>query len=256
MTRSACFYLPRKGTIDRIRAMSLILAIETSSPLLSVALKNRKGAIHEKSLEGYFKHGENLIPFIDQILKKNRLKIGAVDFFLIGRGPGSFTGLRVGFATLKGFLAARPTPCYGALSLDIIAQGIDLPDGVSLCVCLDARREKIYARFYERQKGIWKAKTKPGVLSVEELLSLSPAKIHFAGDALIPYADMIKMKAAKRKIHFLPRRLWYPTASHLIELFEADSAVQKLAKPKDFEPLYFRLPEAEEKRKTQHAAAC
>ena len=71
-----------------------------------------------------------------------------MDAFLIDRGPGSFTGLRIGFATLKGFFAFSPKNCYGPLSLDIIARAIDLPEGSALGVLLDARREKIFARFY------------------------------------------------------------------------------------------------------------
>ncbi|MBI3313881.1 MAG: tRNA (adenosine(37)-N6)-threonylcarbamoyltransferase complex dimerization subunit type 1 TsaB [Candidatus Omnitrophica bacterium] len=244
--------------------MPNILAIETSSPLLSIALKTRKGRIFEKSLEGYYKHGENILVFIDQLLKKAHLKMKDIDIFLIGRGPGSFTGLRVGFATLKGFLAARKKPCYGALSLDIIAQGIDLPEGSRLGVLLDARREKIYARIYERRKNQWKAKKKPGVWSVEELTGEFPGEIHLAGDGLQRYGEEIKKSSVKRyqvpfggnrKIHFLSESSWYPTASHLIELFEAGKTVQKLEKPKDFIPLYFRLTEAEEKRR-EHAATC
>jgi tRNA threonylcarbamoyl adenosine modification protein YeaZ len=69
------------------------------------------------------KHAEKILPVIDRLLKKEKLKIRDIDAFLIGRGPGSFTGLRVGFATLKGFLATCPKPCYGAFSLDIIAAG-------------------------------------------------------------------------------------------------------------------------------------
>ena len=76
------------------------------------------------------KHAENLLPVIDRLLKKEKLKIGNIDAFLISRGPGSFTGLRIGFATLKGFLATHPKPCYGAFSLDVIAAGIKVPGTV------------------------------------------------------------------------------------------------------------------------------
>ena len=236
--------------------MPNILAIETSSPFLSAAVKKGKGPVHEKNLEGFMKHGENLVPIIDQLLKKTRLKIGAIDFFLIGQGPGSFTGLRVGFATLKGFMAACKKPCRGALSLDVIAHGIDLPDGSALCVCLDARREKIYARFYKRRNGAWKSGKKPRVLSVEELVREFPAEIYLAGDGLARYGNGIKTRAGERKVSFLARTSWYPKASTLIKLFEEDLAIKKLENPKDFTPLYFRLPEAEEKRRKHHAAAC
>ena len=101
-----------------------LLAIETSSPALSVAIKRSGTKLRHATVQGYMKHAENLLPVIDRLLKKEKLKIGDMDAFLISRGPGSFTGLRIGFATLKGFLATCPKPCYGASSLDVIASGI------------------------------------------------------------------------------------------------------------------------------------
>ena len=91
---------------------------------------------------------------------------------------------------------------------------------------------------------------------MEELLGEFPAEIYLAGDGLARYGEEIKTKSGTRKIHFLPRSSWYPEASTLIRLFEADLAIPTLANPKDFLPLYFRLPEAEEKRRKHHAAAC
>jgi hypothetical protein len=147
--------IPLLFFLNRIQLHMNLLAIETSSPVLSIALKKHGGKIRHGIVKGYMKHAENLLPVIDRLLKKEKLEIGDIDTFLISRGPGSFTGLRIGFATLKGFLATCPKPCYGALSLDVIAAGIK-PAGTDLAlkghenltVCLDARRGKLYTRSY------------------------------------------------------------------------------------------------------------
>ncbi len=101
-----------------------LLAIETSSPVLSVAIQKAGGKIRQATVKGYMKHAEHLLPLIDRLLRQEKLKIGDIDAFLISRGPGSFTGLRIGFATLLGFLATQPKPCYGAYSLDVIAAAL------------------------------------------------------------------------------------------------------------------------------------
>ena len=232
--------------------MDSVLAFETSSPVLSVAFKKGKSAITEKISRGFFRHSEKLLPAADGLLRKNKISSAKVGTFLIGRGPGSFTGLRVGFATLKGFLASKKRFCYGALSLDLIAEKIRLPDESRLAVGLDARREKIYARFYRRKGSRWQAEGEPEVLGVEEFCGRLRGGDFIAGDAIAKYGREIRRSAGAR---LLEERLWYPRASALISLWERrDAALVRLEKPSDFLPLYFRLAEAEEKKR-EHAHA-
>ena len=84
----------------------IILAFETSSPYLSVAL-GFGGKIRELCSKSPLKHSENLIGLMDQLLKAERLTLEKIDAFAIDQGPGSFTGLRIGFSFLKGLLAVR-----------------------------------------------------------------------------------------------------------------------------------------------------
>ena len=251
--------------------MHSLLALETSSPVLSVAVKKGAGPILESSFDrgGVTPpvHSEHLIPSIDRLLKKIRLSLQDIDAFLMGRGPGSFTGLRIGFAALKGLLEVshKRKDCYGALSLDMIAENAagHLRDGTSLGAILDARREKIYARFYRIRKGHAAAAGNPEVVSLEQIVSRLPSEIYLTGDALARYQAGFEKAAGKKEIHFLPESLWYPKASTLIEWYEGmkpnlrgklTSPLQRLKKPADFLPLYFRLSEAEEKR-NNHARA-
>ena len=224
--------------------MKTILAIETSAPILSVALGTQDGKIKELSARGPLQHSENLIPLIDQLLKKQKLSLDKIDAFAIDRGPGSFTGLRIGFSLLKGFLAVRKRPCYGALSLDMIAQVVGarfIPSphkDFRLGVLIDARRDLIYSRFYKFHKGEWVAEGKLKLLSLTELTGEARPGTKLAGDTLSRYSIQFEIQPA------------LPSARVLVQWFQnKDRRLLPLKSPQDFIPLYFRASEAEEKRR-------
>jgi len=232
-----------------------LLAVETSSPILSVAWQRRGGKISEYTVRGMFEHAENLMPMIDRSLRQSRLKPRDLGAFLIGRGPGSFTGLRVGFATLKGFLALKRKPCYGASSLDLIAARIPCREDWGLCVCLNARREKVYARFYQCRRKEWSPQGRILTLSLPELLKRLPRKLLIAGDALNRYAPEFRDFARNPNydLRFLSEKYWYPRASTMIRKFpcrklKKTAILQRLQNPGDFIPLYFRHPTEEKRR--------
>ena len=215
-----------------------------------MALKKNNEEILEESIEGFLNHAENLMPIISGFLKKKKLRIQNVDAFLIDRGPGSFTGLRIGLATLKGFLALDKKKCYGALSLDLISENAKPSENSWLAVCLDARREKIYFRLYQRRKERWIPFRKSQTVPFSELIKFLPEHTAIAGDALARYRSLFETEMRDKQMDYLPQESWYPKASTLISFFlNKDSRLVPLEKPKDFLPLYFRLSEAEEKRK-------
>jgi len=229
--------------------MSNIFALDTSSPVLSVALQKGEDPIRESTLEGFLSHAENLLPMMHDLLKQEGLQIHDIDSFLIGRGPGSFTGLRIGFATLKAICALKPVSCFGAESLDMIAGGIETQKASELAVCLDARREKIYVKRFQNQDGQWESIEDAEVLSVDQTVrKLSPGTL-ITGDALDRYQDQFLKRS--KNISFLSREQWYPRASLLIRWFRQGRAglLSQLEEPIDFVPLYYRRSEAEEKKK-------
>ena len=230
--------------------METLLAIETSSAVLSLAVQNSKGSQYSKSFKGPHNHAEKIVPFIDELFKKSKTSLEKTSAFLTGRGPGSFTGLRVGFATLKGFLALEKIPCYGALSLDIIAENKKfkkLPEGSHLAVALDAFRQKIYLRVYEMRSKEWVPKGEVQTLNFAQTFETIPEKSLVTGNALAKYEKEFKQRAAAKKIKFAEEKLWCPQASALIELFnKKDPKIQKVSE-QELLPLYFRLSEAEER---------
>lgn len=227
-----------------------ILAFDTSSSVLSVALKTGKSKIDEARLTGFFQHAENLLPLIAKLLKKHKTSLEKIDLFLLGRGPGSFTGLRVGFATLKGFMAGHSKRCEGALSLDMLVEPVDLPEKSWLGVCLDAGRQRLFFRVYRKTRLGWQPKGKIQMLSVEETAHKLPANAYITGDALRRYQTALLEAAPLKKFIPLEETLWYPSAAALIRLaLEKPESLKPLKSAADLIPRYFRLSEPEERRK-------
>ena len=218
--------------------MKTILAFETSTGFLSVALGNEKGKISEAFSKRPLRHSENLIPLLDKLLKKERLALSEIDAFAIDRGPGSFTGLRIGFSLLKGFLAVRKRPCYGALSLDMMTAKVRLAEGSRLAVVVDARRDLIYSRFYRARRREWVSERKLELLSLSQLSSRLSKETLLVGESLARYTSEIEVRPA------------FPCARTLVDWFhEKNPRLTRLEAPRDFVPLYFRASEAEERKR-------
>ncbi|MFZ5801560.1 MAG: tRNA (adenosine(37)-N6)-threonylcarbamoyltransferase complex dimerization subunit type 1 TsaB [Candidatus Omnitrophota bacterium] len=232
--------------------MNPCLALDTSSSILSVAVSSDGKKIRDLHVPGLFRHAENLLPVLVRLLRKKKVRLDALGAILINRGPGSFTGLRIGFSTLKGLLAVKKIPCYGALSLDVIAAGIRLPRPSCLAICLDAYRGQFYVRHYHNARGGWRPLGKARIETPESFIRALPETAAIAGDALERYRDNLQKmaEAAGKKVRFLRKDSWYPKASVLVRWhFEKSPFLKKLAKPKELLPLYFRRSEAEERRK-------
>ncbi len=236
-----------------------LLAIETSGPHLSVAVRKGRELPSELGLEGFLEHAKNLLPMIHKGLSQKGLILQDIDAFLIGRGPGSFTGLKIGFATLKAFLACKKKPCYGVSSLDMIALQAPIEGKPRLGVLLDARRERLYARFYRRQKDRWVPSGPVKASTLPEVISKTPDSSYLAGDALRRYRDVFEKAKGLHSAEFLPEARWHPRASTLIRCFEQNrdhlskqsSFLKKMEGPEDFVPLYLRHPVAVRKKRSR-----
>ncbi len=222
-----------------------VLAFDTSSPVLTVSCVRCDGIRSEANLTGPYQHSENLFSLIDHCLKCLKLDLREIDAFGIGMGPGSFTGLRIGFSCLKGFALACGRPLYGISSLDLIAEGV--PAGIGrLAVIVNARRERIYCAFFRSRDGVFERESpEDEVLSIHDLKEKTRGEIAFTGDALLEYGDALR--SGNPAARFLEGKFWYPRIEPLVRMIQSRS---KRMKPLDLEslkPQYLRLSEAEEK---------
>lgn len=134
------------------------LVVDTASPYVTCGLVTPDGST-TRTIDNPRGHNEILIPSIMDLLAGADLSPRHIDAVIAGRGPGPFTGLRVGMATAAAFAQARDIPCYGVCSLDGIANaphilnGLDplnstTDGGPTILVATDARRREIYWRLY------------------------------------------------------------------------------------------------------------
>lgn len=125
-----------------------VLALDSSTDLLSVALVTPAGKA-EASLDLGLKHAERIVDLVDFCLSRASLKPSDLDLVACARGPGSFTGLRIGMATAKGMALALGKPWISVPTLDCLAWGREAFQG-AVAPVLDGRRGRVYTAIYER----------------------------------------------------------------------------------------------------------
>ena len=125
-----------------------VLALDTSSPVLTVAVIGPDDVVVRREEDAPNRHGERLMPLVHDALHRADVDIRTLDAVGVGLGPGPFTGLRVGVVTAAAVADALGIPAYGMCSLDAIAAGV--ADGArDFLVVTDARRRQVYWARYD-----------------------------------------------------------------------------------------------------------
>ena len=119
-----------------------ILAIDTSTAVLSIALKTET-SYEERLIDGNFSHSEDLLPEIEKLLARASLDISELSLIVTAKGPGSFTGLRIGMASAKGIASALSIPVVSIPTLDAIYHAVSFYPGAVISV-IDAKKRKFY----------------------------------------------------------------------------------------------------------------
>lgn len=134
----------------------MILCIETSTAVCSVALVNDGNLVAlRESLDGQ-NHAEKITVFIDELMKEANLSYHQLEAVAVSKGPGSYTGLRIGVSTAKGFCYAMEKPLIAIDTLAAMAHGFksdtqQLTDNDILCPMIDARRMEVYSAFFNKK---------------------------------------------------------------------------------------------------------
>lgn len=211
--------------------MTLLLALDTATPYVAVALHDDTDVVVELGSERPMKHGEQLAPLVAAALEQ----VGAVrqDLTAVaaGVGPGPFTGLRVGLVTARTLGFVLEVPVYGVCTLDVLAveaaEAADGGMGTEFCVATDARRKEVYLATYDadgtRLDG--PVVDRPAVLATDRPV---------VGEGAVLYPE------------------WFPTARGPVRPsagWLARTVAGERAELLDPEPLYLRRPDAELPRK-------
>ncbi len=221
-----------------------VIAVETSTLAGSVALVDEGEIIGEAAVDKKITHSEKLLPLIDQILKNSQVPLEEVEGFAVSLGPGSFTGLRIGIATIKGLAFATNKPVAGISTLDVLAQQLLFSESL-ICPILDARKGEVYAAFYQGDgKGNLKKLTPDLAAKPEELIKKTKERVIFLGSGVKVYKEIIR-KGLKEKAIFAPPFLNHPRAAILGALSLPRFKKNETLELENFHPIYIRPSEAE-----------
>lgn len=209
-----------------------ILALETSSPLGSVALIGADG-IHQQSFSSAHRHSSELVPAVGKLLAKAKLRAEQVDLWAVGLGPGSFLGIRSSIAAAKGFALATGKPVVGVPSFDALAG--NLPDHAGcddIAVVSHAGRSEMYFGLYSRGR-----KTILELLQPADLRWRIRRRTYFAGWELQRFAEEIRQAVGDRAV--IAGEEYYPSA--LVLARQAKTKFQEQSKGDEtLEPIYLR----------------
>lgn len=151
----------------------LVLGVDTSLPLLTVALLKDGAVIGAVTLEGKGSRNEKLLPAIDWLLAESGTARHAIDLFAVTRGPGSFTGVRIGLATVQGLALALNKPVVAMSTHEAIAQSA-AAGGAALSIADDAGRGEFYVSRFAHGKEIeaphLAREVEPGALRVADFV--------------------------------------------------------------------------------------
>lgn len=209
-----------------------ILAVDTSSERGSVCILDKGQVLGEIRLACSVQHSERLFRSIDFLFDYVSFGLADIELFVAARGPGSFTGLRLGLAAMEGFAAAHGKPGAGVSTLEALAWKSGISDAV-IAPVIDARRGEVYGGLYRRD-GETLIEVEPAVVRKPEewFGALPDSPLVFCGDGALRYREFLKHEA------------W---SLHEMDLYLA-GAVARLAESSNrgpLSPLYIRRTEAE-----------
>lgn len=145
-----------------------ILALDSSATVASVALCEDTRLLAEYTLNNGNTHSETLLPMVEALLSKFNMSARDVDLFAASMGPGSFTGVRIGAATLKGLAFASGKPCVCVSTLEALAENLALCEGL-ICPVMNARRSQVYTALFRSDGTSLTRLTPDSALSIAEL---------------------------------------------------------------------------------------
>ena len=218
----------------------LLLALETASPYASVALLEGERLIAEVGASGTRPHSARVLPAIHSLLELAGARVSDLDGYAVSVGPGSFTGLRVGVATVKGLAFGDAVPVAAVSTLEALASSAHVGD-LPVLACLDARRGEVYAAVWSAGREVLVPEGVYGVASLADRLPGPCVLVGCAGED-----DMLESLATQLGVTLAlpqPLRAWW-----VGRLGARLLAAGKGVSPSALAPRYVRRAEAEVRR--------
>ena len=223
----------------------LILSVDTTAVVCSAALSRDGITLGECTVNSGNTHSVTLLPMTEQLLHFCDLSLDDIDAYAVSVGPGSFTGVRIGAAAVKGLAFAKNTPCIPVPSLEALAYNLAGQCGI-ICPAMNARRGQVYTAVFRSDGKNLKRLYPDSALEVprlEKLLSEFDEDIYFCGDGYELVRGLSKNETPEwlrlqsaASVGAVARRIWDETEDKSV--FSPDALA----------PVYLRKPQAQRER--------
>lgn len=226
-----------------------VLAMDSSGLVASVALVEDGNLIAEYTVNYKKTHSQTLLPMMDEIVKMTDTDLKTVDGIVVAKGPGSFTGLRIGLATAKGLALTLDKPIVGVPTVEGLAMNL-YGTGSLICPLMDARRNQVYTgiyRFEGSELVVVKEQIAIAIEDIIEALNLIGQDVVFLGDGVDVYRSIIEDKI-KVSFSFAPAHLNKQRAGAVGVRGLQYLSEGLVENADDFSPEYLRVSQAERER--------
>ena len=215
--------------------MALILSIESATKNCSVALAADGEIVQLKELhEPKFSHSEKLHSFIMEVMSSSGRELGQIDAVAVSKGPGSYTGLRIGVSAAKGLCYALDKPLISVPTLESLARQVEMTEEGIIVPLLDARRMEVYSAVYNHQFEEIR-ETRAEIIEAEYFSEyLEDHKVCFLGDGASKTREVIDHPNAV----FIDDR--FPSAREMAGIAEMKAAQKDYEDLAYFEPFYLK----------------
>jgi tRNA threonylcarbamoyladenosine biosynthesis protein TsaB len=213
--------------------MPIILNIETATKNCSVALaKEGKTIVYKELATENFSHAEKLHVFIEQILVESNVQFSELNAIAVSQGPGSYTGLRIGVSSAKGFSYALNIPLIAVDTLQLLAKQINIDKGIILPM-IDARRMEVFSAMYDSNYNQIRA-TQAEIIDESSYHEISET-IHLVGDGIGKFTNTLTDE--KFVFH---NKVVYPSAKEMSALSFEKFQNSDFVDVAYFEPFYLK----------------
>ncbi|HHX56165.1 MAG TPA: tRNA (adenosine(37)-N6)-threonylcarbamoyltransferase complex dimerization subunit type 1 TsaB [Clostridiales bacterium] len=223
-----------------------VLAIDSSGLVASVAIVTEDELLAEYTINYRKTHSQTLLPMLDEIVKITNIDLKDIDAIAISKGPGSFTGLRIGSATAKGLAMVLDIPIIPVATVDGLAYNLYKSDNV-ICPLMDARRNQVYTGLYKWIDGEFKVLLEQRPLAIEEIseeINKIAEEVIFIGDGIKVFENQLK-ETIKVNYSFAPAHLSRQRAGAIGALGIKYYKKGIMTDADEFVPTYLRMSQAE-----------
>ena len=221
--------------MQKINIVAFILNIETATKNCSVSIAHNGKVIAIKELnDDNYSHGENLHVFIEKIIKKANISFSKLAAIAVSKGPGSYTGLRIGVSAAKGLCYSLEKPLISISTLESLANTIKVESGTAIIPLLDARRMEVYSAVFNSEYNQIRA-VKAEIIDENSFNEyLEKNKTYFLGDG----ADKCKEIIQHKNAIFLDG--YFPSSKEMAKLSFEKYKISDIEDVAYFEPFYLK----------------